>query len=387
MCRLVFMLLGLTLLPAAPKTPDVDLMAWIADAPPGAVLQLPPDRIFRLSAPVVITRPITIQGHGTRLVAADGARLSGALIRSIGVPNVRLSDLIIDANVDRAGADYGIWITGGDGHVIDNVVVRNSSQACLYLEDASGTIKNSKLDGCGRALTIAEGTAANDHAIMVAALTRAVRSVVIRGNTVNNAWRKGITTYARGAGSLRYVTIASNRVVGCGLGGIYIANAPKAEPQRDVALTGNIADGSYVNFQVDDVRSLTMVDNRASRSRDRDGKPGGAGLVLTNVSGATVTGMLVEDSGGSGVLVRSSAHVRLVAPVVRNANGGGNAFAPGLHLSGTRDSRVEDATIVDNRARPLTTHGVVENDGSRDNSVTIRRTEGIARGLLTVPSA
>ena len=375
----------LALTAPAPARPTDDLAALIAETPPGAVLQLPRDRVFHLSAPVNITRSITIEGNGARVVAADGAAVAGALIRSIGVTGVQLSNLLVDANVDHSGADYGIWITGGEGHRIAAVTIRNTGQACLYLEDAGGTIEGNRLEGCGRALTIAKGTAANDHGIMVAALTRAVRSVVIRGNTVSGVWRKGITTYARGSGSLSDITIANNRVTGCGLGGIYVASAPGASAQRNITVTGNVVERSYVNFQIDDTVGLFMTDNRATLSRDRDGKPGAEGLILMGVDGATVTGLLVEGSGSNGVLVRNSAHVRLVAPVIVDANSGGNAFGAGLHFFNTRDSRAEDVSIVDDRARPLTTHGVVESDGSRGNVVTVRRIDGVARRLLTVP--
>ena len=366
-----------------PPAGPADLAAMVRNTPPGGVLTLPPDHVFRIAEALTIDQPITIEGRGASVIAADGARMAGALIRSTGVAGVRLSGLIVDANVDRQGADYGISIIGGTGHRIADVTVRDTSQACLYLQDAAALVEGNTLERCGRALTIARGTAANDHGILVAALTGSVAGVVIRRNTVANAHRKGITTYARAPGSLTGITIAENTVTECGLGGIYIANAPGAAPQRAVTVTGNVVERSYVGFQIADTTGLLMANNRATGARGRSASAGAQGVVLNNVTGATVTGMVVENSGASGMLVRDSEGVRIVAPVVLNANIGGHAFAAGIHFSNTRNSSAEEVSVVDDRARPLTTHGVVQNDGSAGNVVTVRRIMGVLRPLLT----
>jgi hypothetical protein len=354
----------------------------VADTPDGGVLTLAAGDDYRLSTSLRITRAITIDGNGARVSAADGAGIAGAVIRVEAPGSVRLSNLIVDANVDRRGADYGIWITGGSGHRIEKVTIRDSAQACVLLEDASGTIAGNTLERCGRDLTIAQGTAANNHGIMVAALNREVRRIVLTGNRIRGAYRKGITTYARSPGSLSDIVISNNAVWDCGLGGIYVANAPGATPQRRITLSSNTVERSYVAYQIDDAVGITMTGNKAWDTRDRLGGPGGQGLVLSGVTDALVKSMDVNRSGDAGVLVRRSTRVRLVAPIVTDANWGNHPFAPGIHLSDTRNSRVEDLSVVDLRRNALTTHGVVENDGSKANSVTVRRIDGVARRVL-----
>lgn len=374
--------------PASETAPiqAADLASLVRAAPAGSVLRLPPGQLFRLSSPLVITRSIVIDGRGARVIAADGAGMTGAMIRSDGVDGVTLLNLLVDANVKGRGADYGIWITGGERHRIAHTRVRNTSQACVLLQDAAGVIEDNMLDGCGRDLTMSGGTAANNHGVMLAALTRDVAGVLIRRNVVSRSYRKGVTTYSRGSGRLSGIVISDNEVSSCGLGGIYVANAPGASPQRDIVLSGNRVRESYVGFQIDGVERLTMTDNRSDSSRDRSGRPGAQGLVLNDVSGAAVTRMTVVDSGGSGITIRGSSRVAIVAPVVINANAGRQGFAAGIHFSDVHDSRAEGVTVIDDRRPPATTHGLVENDGSGANAVTIKKIEGPAQRLLRVAS-
>ena len=379
-------MIGIATLPSAGRAQAADdLAAMVRNTPAGGVLRLAPGQVYRLDAPLTLTRPISIEGHGATVAARDGARIAGALIRSDGVSDIRISGVTVDANVDRDGADYGVWIIGGTGHRIVRTTVQDTSQACILLQDASGSVEANTLRRCGRALTIAKGGAANDHGIMIAALTRAVRQVNVRDNIVDGAWRKGITSYARAPGTLADVTIADNIVSDCGLGGIYVANAPGAAPQRRVTLSGNVVRRSNIGLQIDDVVGLTMASNRALATRDRSGGPGAQGVVLDHVDGATIVGLHVENSGATGLEVRNSTRVVVRAPVVVDPNGAGAPFGPGIHFSNTRDSSAEDVSITDDRRQPKATHGVVENDGSRANRVTIRRAAGVPLRLLVIP--
>lgn len=365
--------------PSPAALPATDLAALVRDTPAGDTLRLARGQVFRLTQPVTITRPITIEGQGATVIAADGAALA-AMIQSTGTSGVAITDLSLDANVDRGGADYGIVIRGGDRHRIVDVVVRNTGQSCILLEDASGTINGNTAEDCGRDLTIARGTAANDHGIMVAALTRPVRGVAITGNVVRRGYRKGITTYARAPGALSGITVTGNQAGDCGLGGFYLSNAPGSAPQQDVVVSDNRASGNYVNFQVNDVRGLAMRNNRSGPT-GRDGRSGAEGVIIQHVADATIAGMVVDGSSSGGILVRDSTGVDLVSPWVRNANGGQRGFAPGIHFARTRNSRARDVTIIDDRAIALTTHGFIEDEGSGANTLTVRRMNGVPRAV------
>lgn len=381
--RLSALLALLIALPAAASAPrGGDLAALVAATPAGGTLELPAGATYRVATTIVLDRPIRILGHGAHVAAADEAGIAGAVLASDGVNGVVIEDLQVDANIDRNGADYGLWIRGGSGHRIVRTRVSNSAQACILLEDASGTVADNVAEHCGRELTIRRGGAANNHGIMVAALTRAVSGVTISGNIVSHAYRKGITTYARAPGTLAKVTIAGNHIDHAGLGGIFVANAPQAQAQQGVVVRGNIARSSYVGIEVDNIAGLTLADNVAQDMRDRDGRPGAEGLLLHRVNGGTVTGMVVRNSGSGGISVIDSRGVRLVAPRVADGNSGGNGYAPGIQLRNSRDVSVEAMSIVDTRPAPGLTHGFVEIGPDGANRSSVQRMQGIARPLL-----
>lgn len=382
------LLLGWAMIATVAPSRATNLAALISSTPAGGVLELPKGYVFRLSSPIVITRPITIEGQGDLVVVADGSKIAGAVISSSGVDYITISDLRIDANVDRDGANYGVWLTGGMGQHIIGLNVSNTSQSCILLQDSSGTIEDNTVARCGRSLTIEKGTASNNHGIMVASIKSPVSNVTIRGNIVQSSRRKCITTYSRGNGSLSNISILNNKVENCGLGGIYIANAPQAIPQTKVFLAGNISLNSYVGFQIDDVVGLTMNENIA----ENDDKGGSGlftaqGLILNNVKQALVKGMLVKYSGSGGILVRNSEDIILEQPVVIDPNMNRNAFGPGIHFSNTRNSEADAVTVIDDRIKPGVTHGFIENDGSSNNSVTIKKVKGTDRKIIRISSS
>ncbi|KTT69244.1 right-handed parallel beta-helix repeat-containing protein [Sphingomonas sanguinis] len=379
----------LALLLWGPSPVPDDLSARIAQTPADGTLELDADTTYRVSVPLVLSRPIRIVGHGARIVVDDGAKIADAVIVSQGVDRIALEDMTIDANVDHNGADYGIWIRGGSRHRVSSLHVSNSSQACILLEDASGSIESNTLDHCGRELTIRRGGATNNHAILIAALTRPVSGVSVVRNTVLNAYRKGITTYTRAPGSLSHVTIAENHVSSAGLGGIYVANAPGASTVYKVAIRGNIVRNSYVGYEVDNVTDLTLSDNLADNMRDRAGRPGAEGLVIHKVRNANIQSLTVHGSGSGGITVIDSRNVELIAPSIVDGNDGNYGYAPGIQLRGSSNVNVKDMSIVDTSARTRLhagfTHGFVEIGPAGGNRSSVRRMDGISLPMLRMP--
>ena len=356
--------------------PNGDIGMLVAGTPAGMTLSLMPNATYRVSAPLVLNRPIRIVGNGARIVVADGAQIAGAVVTSSGVNNIKIDGLSIDANVDYGGADYGIWLRGGTAHQLSRLRVSNTSQACILLEDAAGTIKDSTLNQCGRELTIRQGGAANNHGIMIAALKQSVTGVTVTGNTITDTYRKGITAYTRAPGSLSGVTIANNRVTNAGLGGIFIANAPGAPRLRNVTIQGNVARMCYVGFEIDNVDGLTLSDNTAQDMRDRTGQPGAEGLLLHSVRNAEIRGLTIRGSGSGGITVIDSRNIRLIAPSIVDGNNGNNGYAPAIQLRGTSGSSVEDMSIVNTRTRPALTHGFIEIGPAGGNRSSVRQMKG-----------
>ena len=380
---------ALALLLSVPLPVPDDLSARIAQTPADGTLELDADATYRVTAPLILNRPIRIVGHGARIIVDDGAKIADAVIMSQGVDRIVLEDMTIDANVDRNGADYGVWIRGGSQHHFSGLHVSNSSQACILLEDASGSVEGNTLDRCGRELTIRRGGAANNHAILIAALSRPVSGISVVRNTVSNAYRKGITAYTRAPGSLSDVTIADNRVSGAGLGGIYVANAPGASTVYKVAIRGNIVRNSYVGYEVDNVTGLTLSANVADNMRDLVGRPGAEGLVIHKVRNANIQSLSVHGSGSGGITVIDSRNVELIAPNIVDGNDGNNGYAPGIQVRGSSNVNVKDMSIVDTSARTRThagfTHGFVEIGPAGGNSSSVRRMDGIALPMLRMP--
>lgn len=380
---MIFLLLLAALPPVTSPITD-NLPALVAETPAGGTLSLPAGATYRVTSPLVLNRSIRIEGHGARIVAADGARIEGAVIASDGVDRIMLDDLTIDANVDQGGGDYGVWIRGGSGHRMTGLRIANTSQACLLLEDASGVIESNILNRCGRALTIRRGGAANNHGIMVVALARDVADITIARNAVSQTYRKGITTYTRSPGSLSNVTITDNHISGAGLGGIFVANAPGASAVHTVAIRGNTVSASYVGYEIDNVVDLTLVNNLADDMRDRNGRPGAEGLVLHAVRNADIQGIAIRNSGSGGITVIDSRNIRVSAPSIVDGNSGNYGYAPGIQLRSSRNVNVSDISIIDTRAHPALTHGFVEMGPAANNHNNIKRMEGILRPALRI---
>ena len=377
---------SLALLLASDVTPpndDAELAALIAATPAGQELRLAPGRTYIVHHSIELKRPIVILGQGATIRAADDARMSDAILRSRGVDGIVIKDLSIDANADRGGADYGIWITGGRRHHIDGVSIGDTAQACLAVEDAVATISANRLDRCGRETQVAGGSATNNHGIMIFAVAGPTRGIQVIGNLVSKAYRKGITSYVRGAGAIENLTISRNRTSDCGLGGIYIAGAEGSLPQRGITLDHNENSRDYVGMQFDNVIGLVSTDDRVNGTRTRSGAAGADGVILSHVQGGRFERTMIADAGGAGITVRQSNNVQLESVSISRPNAGSRGFGPGVHFSDVRNSAVVDAEIVDDRRTPRMTHGLVEDGTSRGNQFAITQISGFtAKSVL-----
>lgn len=362
---------------SSPASDDDDLAAGIASTPAGGELRLAPGRVYVITRTVQLDRPIRLAGQGATIRAADGARINDAVLRSREVDGVQIRHLSIDANADRGGADYGIWITGGSGHIVENVAVRNTTQSCIAIEDAVSTIMGNQLLRCGRALNMVGGGATNNHGIMIFALTGRIAGVNISDNVVIGAHRKCITSYVRNNGSIQSLSFTNNRLSDCGLGGIYVAGAKGAMPQRNISSARNLVSRSYVGMEFDAVIGLTSRDDQVIGNLG-SATQGVEGIVLQGVQDALFERTFVSDTGGGGIAVRNSYLVRLQAPRVVRPNSADRPFGPGIHFHGTRNSRAENAEIIDDRTVPRMTHGFVEDGAAAQNFFSANHIVGAA---------
>lgn len=324
---------------------------------------------------------VTIQGNGATITALSGAALVGGILRGVNASNVRIENVVFDANGDANGADYCVWLTGGTGHLLDKNTFRNSRQAGVWMDEAAGVVSRSTSENCGRATSVGGGTATNNHGIMATSTTVAgLRNLKTVGNIVRNAWRKGITLYQADPGVVDGVEISGNTATGCGSGGIYTGVLPGSARLKNIIINDNQASGNYANFDINDIDGLVMngVASVASSNPGTANPVGTAaqGVILNNLKGGIVTGLSDTESATGGLRVSNSTGTVVRAPKIVRPNAAGVGFAPAVEILAATGCQVVDISAIDDRSTPTMTHVFVEQGASDSNTVSVLRGVG-----------
>lgn len=192
-----------------------------------------------------------------------------------------------------------------------------------------------------------------------------LENITILGNTIVNAFRKGITTYSNGVGVVREIAIVGNTVSGCGLGGIYASSYLNDTPQLDVSITGNVCSENYVNILLGDVRGGVVSGNTCRHDT------GAGGIEVIDSDEFVVSGNLVSQASIHGIraFARDStcSNGAITGNTVLRPNGLNVIFGCGVTLESATRIVVAGNAVFDDQAKM--TYGVSENGASANHNV------------------
>ncbi len=341
-------------------TDDTAALQACYTAHPGAVIDHENGKTYIVSATLNVSSGSILQGAST-IKAKNATAIAGAVLLGSGVSDVKIRELKINGNASGSnGATFGVFFMSGSRNVIENVHVFDTLQTGLKLESESGSkILNNQVINCGRV-----GFAEN-HGIEVISITSTpLQNIVIAGNTVTAAFRKGITTYSTGVGVVRDVAIYGNTVNGCSLGGVYIGSDSNTYPQSGISVTGNVCFDNYVNITLASTTGGVVSGNTC---RDDNG---GGGIEVIKSDEYTVSGNLVSDSSVHGIQASKGtatcANGSITGNTVTRSNTSSSGFGCGILLEGATNTVVAGNTVTDSAARM--TYGIAEN-GTADQNV------------------
>ncbi len=266
---------------------------------------------FKVTAPLVLQSNTTYCGHSKII----GVGVTGAILDGSDKSGVVIRDLEIDGNADAgtsADADHGIQLANGSGNQIIGCYIHDTYQAGIRCEDESSLkVLSNRLVECGRS------GPTDNHGMMFYSTTAGgiTNDVLISGNTVDTAFRKGIGTAAAGGGIVRKVTIVGNTVYGCGLGGIYVSSAT----QEDITVVGNTCVDNYVGIEFDNVTGGCVVGNACSGSTIQ-------GIASTSCVDTLIDNNTLTGNGVDGVLITTPTDVSYGS--VEGKNRGVNVAIP-----------------------------------------------------------
>lgn len=328
------------------------------------------------SLTILVSGSITVYSNSryfgaSKIKAKNGANISGAMLSGIAVSNVVVDGLELDANKANTGARYGVWLVGGTRNFVRNAYVHDTIQAGAVLEGESGSF----VEG-GYYLNCGANTGTDNHGIMVISTAATTDQSGARFVRVNGAYRKGITGYTGVGGSNKHLAFEGNMVSGCGLSGLYVANAPGATDQDSVYVGGNICWDNYVNFEFDNIRNLNGGGNISRNSTAQ-------GVVLRNCTSGVIAGFEISDSGAGGLQLNSCSGLAFGVVNIRNSNRTSAGFGPGLALVDSTFCTFASGSQVYDET-PLTTHGVIEQGACDNNDFDGISVTGVTAALYTI---
>ncbi|WP_107425879.1 right-handed parallel beta-helix repeat-containing protein, partial [Streptomyces milbemycinicus] len=283
-------------------------------------------------------------------VVLRGCELSGPAADAIGVTGP--AQLQVTASVLRDCAGSGV--AAGDGarvRLAAVAVVRTGATALVAHGSATLTAREVTVRDSAANGLLATGTAAVD--LTDGELTGSRYSAVHLGERTTTALtrvRVGATPeHGVHAVDEAAVTIADARLADCGMSGLDLAGAARAEASG-LAVTRCLsgitagADGALrlTDCEVTDAEraGITLGPGDAEVSGGRILRPGTAGLVFTTGATARVTDTEIREAAGSGLVVAGEAAPRVTG--VRIVRPGKN----GLILDGGAAGVFEDVDIV-----------------------------------------
>lgn len=336
------------------------------DACPGYVIDHGNGDTFLITDTLNLYSGSTYVGRST-IKAANNALITSAMMLGTSVNDVTVSGLELNANADNDGANYGVWLNDGARNSVTSAYIYDTAQAgVVFQSQTESIVDGNSLKNCGRANSVTGTTATDNHGIMVYSIGAAqAKNITIVNNTVDTAYRKGITTYSAAPGILSSVLISNNIVIDCGLGAIYTGNAPGGTPQDGIVISNNIMRNSYANLQLIDLVNSVASNNVINASTSP------YGIYIYDSSQLAVSGNSITSANTHGIFSDSSSsneRLTISGNTIIKSNAGANPFGAGLYLLDTSNSTVTGNSIFD--ADGNMTQGIVEG-GSSDFNVVI----------------
>lgn len=312
---------------------------------------------------------------GSSKIRAAASSIAGAVLDASNRSWVTISGLEIDANAANLGANHGIQLSAGSNNTITGCWIHDTLQAGIRAaSETSLKIVGNRVISCGRT------GYTDNHGVMAYATTGTLSDVQIVGNTVSNAFRKGITTYSAAPGLVRGALIEGNTVTGCGLGGIYTGNAPGGNAQQDVAIVGNRCSSNYVNIEADDL-TVGVVDGNVL-----NGTSGGQGIYSADCLYTTISNNSVYNSQADGIkiigLTINPSGLTVSANTVALSSQVGAGTYDGIDLNSVTYSTVVGNVILGESASPKQGYGIQESGTSDFNLYANNRIANTQTGTL-----
>jgi parallel beta-helix repeat protein len=321
--------------------------------------------------------------HGRSVIKQiTGAAIANPMISGTSVSNVVFEELEIDGNQsgNSATQTYGIKFSGGTNNTIHGINVHDTTQAGIYLEsEAYSKIVGNQVINCGINL----GT--DNHGIMMVSTTSTPLSAIIcSGNTVKNAYRKGITVYNATPGVVNGVTIEGNSVSDCGTGGIYTANANAVTHgfQNGIAIIGNRCYNNYVHIECDSATGATVSGNTC------DTTSGGQGIYSADCVYSSFTGNTVVSSQADGMkfigITINPTGLTISGNVLALSSQAGAGTYHGVLMNGVTYSNVTGNVMLGESGTPKQGYGIYETGAADYNLYADNRIANTQSGLLVV---
>lgn len=272
-------------------SPTLDMTTPLQQAINGAAgrrLDFGDNYTFRVTASLDLQSDSSYCGRSKII----GDAVSGAILDASDKSSVTIEGLEIDGNAD---SDHGIQLANGTSNRILGCYIHDTYQAGIRGEDeTSAKVLGNRLKDCGRS------GPTDNHGIMFYSVTAGgiTDDILISGNTVDTAFRKGIGTAAMGGGIVRKVTIVGNNVYNCGLGGIYVSSAT----QEDITVVGNTCVDNYVGIEFDNVTGGCVFGNACNGSTIQ-------GIASTSCTDTNISGNTLTGNGVDGVLISTPTDV------------------------------------------------------------------------------
>jgi hypothetical protein len=346
-------------------TDDTAAIQACYDACPGYIIDHGNGNTFLVTATLNLYSGTTYTGRST-IKAKNNALIASAIMLGTSVNDVTVSGLEFNANADNDGANYGVWLNDGARNSVISTYIYDTAQAGIVLQSQTESlVDGNSLKNCGRLNAVSGSPATDNHGIMVYSIGAAqAKNITIVNNTVDTAYRKGITTYSAAPGILSSVLISNNIVINCGLGAIYTGNAPGGTPQDGIVISNNIMRNSYANLQLIDLVNSVASNNIINASTSP------YGIYIYNSSQLTVNGNAISSADTHGIFSDSSTsneRLTISGNTIIKSNAGANPFGAGVYLLDTLNSTVTGNSVFD--ADGNMTHGVIEAGSANYNVI------------------
>jgi hypothetical protein len=319
-----------------------------------------PSGTYLVTTQLTVPSNVAVVGDGigiTKFSATLAMTASQAVFFGNGSNTMRFENFSILGNTNGTnGAGSGIHCKTGSGNQIRSVLISNTTQAGIRLEEQN----SAWVDSCWLQSNGRTGYTDN-HGIMFyseTGSTVANYGIKITNNKVKNSFRKGITDFAPNA-DIYDILIDGNTVEDCGLGGIYIGT-----PQgRDIRITNNYVSNCYTNIQYGPGTNSVIDGNNIQNST------GDYGIGFYDSTNLVVSNNTITNSYTAGIDTiivpgTRSSQVTINGNIVHNSNRSVAGFGPGIYVDDCDNAVVTGNIVYDDSGSINTTEGIVDGSGN-----------------------